>query len=99
MLNLKVVCKDGFSMSVQASKDAYCTPREDNITYSEVEVGFPSQREELLMRWAENPERPTGTVYGWVPCSVIYLVITKHGGMVSGEVPKGVFVYDKYESG
>ena len=98
-LNLKVVCKDGFSMSVQANKFAYCTPRENNTTYTEVEVGFPSRREELLMEWAENPACPTDTVYGWVPVSVIYLVITKHGGMVQGQVPKGVFVYDKRESG
>lgn len=93
-LNLKVVCKDGFSMSVQANSFAYCTPRQDNATYTEVEVGFPSQREELLMGWAENPDRPTDTVYGYVPTSIVYLVITKHGGMLRGQAPKGVFVYD-----
>tara|TARA_R110000824_G_scaffold40890_1_gene122157 strand:- start:215 stop:427 length:213 start_codon:yes stop_codon:yes gene_type:complete len=58
--------------------------------YREVEVGFPSDREELLMHWAEESNRPTDTVYGWVPVAVVTNVIAKHGGIVSGEVPRGV---------
>tara|TARA_R110000824_G_scaffold111463_5_gene259923 strand:+ start:1152 stop:1376 length:225 start_codon:yes stop_codon:yes gene_type:complete len=58
--------------------------------YVEVEVGFPSHKEELLMPWAENRSEPTDTVYGYVPVSVVTNVIAKHGGMVSGEVPSGV---------
>ena len=87
----KIVCNDGFTMSVQAHSTAYCTPRQDgDCTYTEVEVGYPSQREELLMQYAEAPSRPTDTVYGYVPSNTVYLVIVKHKGMASGELPKGV---------
>ncbi len=90
-LNKKVTCKDGFTMSVQASEGAYCTPRIDNASkYVAVEVGFPSDRENLLMEWAESPEKPTETVYGYVPVTQITLVVAKHGGIVSGELPPGI---------
>lgn len=87
----KIVCADGFSMSVQASEFSYCEPRVTGASrYTAVEVGFPSQREELLQPFAEDAEQPTETVYGWVPSQTVALVIAKHGGAVSGEVPAGV---------
>ena len=90
-LNKRVICADGFEMSVQASATSYSIPKMTGAPiYREVEVGFPSMREEMLIRWAEDPEDPTGTVYGYVPVRVVTNVIAKHGGMVSGEVPKGV---------
>ena len=42
------------------------------------------------MEWVESPNRPTDTVYGWVPSEVVRAVIEKHGGMVAGELPPGV---------
>ena len=94
--NKTVVCNDGFMMSVQASNTAYCEPRIDNAErYTEVEVGYPSHPESLLIKYAEEPEKPTNTVYGYVPAYTVHLVITKHGGMSSGEVPNGVLLYDK----
>jgi len=90
-LNQSVVCADGFRMSVQANDTAYCSPRHSDAgKYSFVEVGFPSEKETLLMPWAESPEDPTGTVYGYVPVDVVTNVLVKHGGMVEGEVPPGV---------
>ena len=87
----RCVCADGFSMSVQARDGAYCHPRVDGASrYESVEIGFPSAAEPILMDWAENPEEPTETVYGWVPGAVVRQVIEAHGGMVSGEVPPGV---------
>tara|TARA_A200000159_G_scaffold163487_1_gene189947 strand:+ start:366 stop:602 length:237 start_codon:yes stop_codon:yes gene_type:complete len=78
-------------MSVQANCGAYCEPREDGATeYTEVEVGYPSEREPYLMDWAESPDRPTDTVYGYVPSQIVRQVIERHGGMVEGEVPPGV---------
>ena len=96
--NKKVICKDGFSMSVQANSTAYCSPRVDNARYHEVEVGYPSAEEELLLEYAENPNRPTKTVYGYVPTTLVYLIIVKHGGMVSGQVPSGVPVFEYIEN-
>jgi len=94
--NKKVVCADGFSMSVQAHDGAYCTPRDDDPErYTEVEIGYPSEREELIMPWCENDHQPTNTVYGYTPVDVVTTVIVKHGGMVEGEVPPGVIPVPK----
>ena len=88
----RIVCEDGFSMSVQASSGNYSDPRADDADkYTAVEVGFPNKREELLMPFIENPEgSPTDSVYGWVPSETIVLVCAKHGGIVSGQLPPGI---------
>ena len=92
--NERVVCKDGFTMSVQASDGNYCVPRQNNAkSYSEVEIGFPSRKEPSIMTYAENKQDPCGTVYGYVPVDLVRHIIDKHGGIRSGEVPKGVPVY------
>ena len=89
---IPVVCEDGFQMSVQASEGHYCNPRNDVGPYNEVEVGFPSQVESLLLPYIEVPEwkEPTKQVYPRVPVEVIRQVIDKHGGMTAGELPPGV---------
>jgi len=90
-LNTKITCSDGFSMSVQANEYAYCKPRhEDAKEYTHVEVGFPTEHEELLTEYAENPDDPTGTIYAYVPSALVYAIIVKHGGMVSGHLPNGI---------
>ena len=97
-LNKKVVCADGFTMSVQANKGAYCEPRTNNAeSYSAVEIGSPSEIEELIMPWAEYQLTPTESVYGYVPVQRVTEVIVKHGGAVSGEVPSGVILVKALE--
>ena len=87
----QVICADGFRMSVQASETHYCSPRETGAErYTSVEIGYQSDGEPLLMYLAEEPERPCMTVYPYVPAQLVALVIAKHGGMVSGELPPGV---------
>ena len=77
-----IECADGFRMSVQAGEFAYCEPRINKaLYYSRVEVGFPSEVEPLMLEWAESPEKPTDTVYGWIPVEVVNQVIEKHGGI------------------
>ena len=91
----RVVCADGFTMSVQASSFSYCSPRIDNADfYSSVEVGFPSGLDSRLQEYAENPDAVLDvergevlTVYPYVPVSVIAAVIQSHGGQVGGELP------------
>ena len=90
--NKAVVCADGFQMSVQAGDGMYCTPRDDYGPYSEVEIGFPSEREECIMPYCEDPNDPTGTVYAYVPKAFVTYIIAKHGGMVSGGLPNGIFM-------
>lgn len=90
-LNKQVICADGFHMSVQAHRGGYCHPRADDCEqYTEVEVGFPSAEESLLMPYVEDPNNPIDTVYGYVPAGIVTMVIAKHGGMVSGELPTGI---------
>jgi len=88
--NRPITCADGFRLSIQANASAYCTPRENLGTYTEVECGFPSEPEPFLMDYADDPDYPCGTIYSYVPVSVVSLVIAKHGGIISGDVPKGV---------
>ena len=85
-----VICKDNFRMSVQASRNHYCHPKENgiDISYTSVEIGFPTEKEDLLMDWAEDGDKPTETVYGYVPVSVVIDVIEKHGGVSSGQLPE-----------
>lgn len=93
---VKVACNDGFTMSVIAHGGAYCSPRpgwlRDDDTYeddsfcgpfTQVEVGFPSEQPEPWDVWgeyAESPEEPTETVYGWVPVEMVKALIELHGG-------------------
>ena len=80
----RVVCADGFSMSVQASAYHYCSPRISNEPeYFSCEIGFPSERVEALMKYAEDADRPTDTVYGWVPVALIDQIIAEHGGFAA----------------
>ena len=90
-MNKKVICKDGFSMSVQANSTSYCNPRTSNADkYKEVEIGYPNRREDLLLEYAEDQAHPTDTVYAYVPTPIVTMVIAKHGGMVEGELPAGI---------
>lgn len=81
----RIECADGLKMSVQASETHYCAPRDNYGSWYQVEVGFPTKKVEDFMEWAETPEAPTETVYGWVPLSVVVKVIDDHGGFVSAE--------------
>ena len=92
-----VVCKDGFTMSVQASAYHYCSPNIHNAeSYTEVEIGYPRQREPLIDEYVEgfglwiNKDDDfdfTNAVYPYVPAEVVIKVIMKHGGMIGGNLP------------
>jgi len=79
----EIVCKDGFMMSVQASDRHRCCPKTLDFfklsCYSEVEVGFPSATEELLMPYQVSEG---SNVFGYVPLKVVQEIIRKHGGTV-----------------
>lgn len=79
----RIKCADGFSMSVQASYSHYCSPRTyvEDGDYLAWEIGYPTAQEDLIMPYAEEAERPTDTVYGFVPTDIINEVIRKHGGI------------------
>ena len=78
-------CTSGLTFSLQTSSFHYCTPRTDKGPWSQVEIGFPNQAIEKLMPFAEDKDRPTGTVYGWVPMNIIMEVITDNGGLIPAD--------------
>ena len=91
-----IICNDGFTMSVQASRDHFCSPRNDTGPYDGVEVGYPNAWEDLLLPYTDNNTDRTPVVCGQaptlyvnVPPSVISGIIHKHAGMRydSGKLP------------
>ena len=99
-----IYCRDGFMMSVQASSEHFCSPRDDVGPYDGVEVGYPSEWEDLLLPFTDkNADRTpiicgmAPTLYVNVPPSTIRAVIEKHGGMTvdSGRLPRMVEVDER----
>ena len=85
----QIVCEDGVSLSVQVGYSLYSTPKKVAKRYSAVEIGYPSEPEELIKEWAEwisfseedgEPDY-TDTVYPYVPVKVVDKVLKKHGGI------------------
>ena len=79
----RITCEDGFSLSVHAGAFLYSTPRSNHGPWTHVEVGFPSARPEPWDAWAEYVEeadKPTETVYSYVPVDLVADLITAHGG-------------------
>ena len=83
-----IVCVDGFTMSVQVGHSLYSEPKKVAKKYSAVEIGYPSDHEPLIEKWAEftpfeDDEEPdyTDTVYPYVPVKVVNKVLKKHGGI------------------
>ena len=78
----RLILDDGASLSVQAGGHLYCSPRDDKGPYTKVEVGFPSETPpEAWKEFAEEWDRPTNTVYGYVPLNMVMLYIGAHGGI------------------
>jgi len=77
----RIICKDGFSLSVQGSEFHYCSPKENTDFFIQMEIGFPSEKEDLIMQFIEDYQEPTDSVYPYVPFVIIESVIEKHGGI------------------
>ena len=85
----KIVCSDGFEMSVQVGSSLYSTPKKVAKRYSAVEIGFPSVHEPLIEEFAETSYKEDGedvtdytdTVYPYVPVRIVDKVLKKHGGI------------------
>ena len=85
--NCRVICADGFTVSIQASHYHYCVPREtfeDVSKYVAFELGFPSRPDEMLREYADSdfPDL-TRCVFGCVPRNVVERLVASHGGIVS----------------
>ena len=81
-----IVCADGFSMSVQVGPHLYSEPKKVAKRYSAVEIGYPSDQEPLIEKYAETFHQEdvtdyTDIVYPYVPVKVVNKVLKKHGGI------------------
>lgn len=83
----RVVCADGYSVSIQAGSAFYSWPRENLAPeYGAFELGYQTEREPLLDEWAEEDFR-TGEInyleciFPFVPVEVVDEVLKKHGGI------------------
>ena len=82
-----IVCVDGFTMSVQVGYSLYSTPKKIAKRYSAVEIGYPSEPEELIKEYAEfapfdeDTTDYTNTVYPYVPVKIVDKVLKRHGGI------------------
>ena len=80
----RLFCKDGFSVSVQASEFHYCYPRINGANkYETVELGYPNAEDLLIADYAEDDTDLTDTIYGFVPVHIVNELIKKHGGIVT----------------
>jgi hypothetical protein len=86
----RTICADGTSLSVQASKYHYCTPRDDYGPYSAVGAGYieNAKREAVTPpeSWREygDGEFPS-SVYGYVPTQLVEEFIAAHGGRADSQ--------------
>ncbi len=69
-------------VSMQAGARFYSMPEKNGADkYTEVELGYPSKKPtEEILRYAEEPEKPTDTVYGYVPIELVAKWILKEVG-------------------
>ena len=76
-----IVCANGATISVQTGRTNYCSPRDDNGPWLEVEVGFPSVDPGPDMCMYQDGEgNPTHSVYGYVPVKLVREFIKARGG-------------------
>lgn len=83
----KVICKDGFEISIQGGTEFhYCKPRCKINIYLNLELGFPSCEDELILQYKEDD------IYPFVPLNIVEKLISKHGGII-GYFGNGVQKY------
>ena len=70
-------CKDGTTLSVQASEGHYCTPRTNTGPYSAVEVWYITDSPTPVTEFEYDSEDPSANV----PITSVVAFIDNHGGM------------------
>jgi len=78
----RITCADGTSLSVQASAHHYCSPRNNEGPWDEVEVGFPSVEVPEWLDYRDGPKQDVDNVFGYVPVQLVRDFIAAHGGEV-----------------
>lgn len=81
---LPIVCRDGYSVSIQAGEEPYCEPRNNFGPWVEFELGFPNQADPLLEPYQEMAaeKHQTQSIFPYVPLVVVLTLLEKHGGIM-----------------
>lgn len=78
---LPVVCKDGFTLSIQASKYSYSSPKSDNAeVYTHVEVGYFEENEEDIIKYLGRVSNSECIVSN-APVVAVQKLLDSHGGI------------------
>ena len=77
----RLVCTDGYTVSMQASAYVHCAPQDNIGPWVAVELGFSSAADYTIAKYAEDSSNLTDTVYNMVPLIVVALLIQKHDGL------------------
>ena len=93
-VNCRVVCADGFTVSVQASnrhyaedssgRAPYWTGANPEYPFIAFEVGHPTEDPAPKRVWSKYD---SGGVWAWVPRRVVANLLKYHGGAVAWEQP------------
>lgn len=94
-VNRRIVCRDGYAVSVQASPDHYANDDSDGeapywkgpdpevaYPFVTVEVGNPTADPEPAAAWEQYE---SGGVWAWVPIGLVECLLLAHGGAVMWE--------------
>jgi hypothetical protein len=103
----RLICADGYSISVQASAFHYSTPRENLpewhwSRFECVEVGYPEDAQgtriampDDWLGYADNPSAgPHSDVFAWVPVQLVAEWVQAHGGLAEWVQAHGGLVAD-----
>ena len=84
----RIVCKDGFSISIQVHNGNYCASengtRQFGFNWLEVEWGYPTENIDAKKYNAElwdDDQDTTNTVGGYVDINLIDSLVEEHGGL------------------
>lgn len=89
----RIKCADGFTVSVQAGKGLRSCPNDDADEYRAVELGYPSQEDDLILDYTEDVFDPCATVYNFVPIETVDELLSKHGGIVGADFSNDIAHY------
>lgn len=78
----RVVCVDGFNISIQASHWHHCDPMADRAMWSSFELGYPSAEIEGLDHLREDRDTHN-TTWSNVPVGAVVKLLESHGGIAA----------------
>lgn len=71
-----IICKDGFDISVQASEQHYCYPKEMRKYHEEFELLCDIFKDKDLLEYYYD-----GTICAYVPKAIVEMLILRHGSI------------------